>query len=150
MDTESAGGTQLADIAAINDCKARFVYCLDDVVNFGRDGEEIAVKLLCEDAKLTMGDAPTVHGSRSIYTGLVSTLKAAGYTYMSHMLSNPVIDVAGNTALGRWYVYCVIKNSNEPGKDYTWLHASYETAFRKEGDQWRLASIKAHAVHQPA
>ena len=139
----------LADILAIQECKSRFLYCLDDVINFGHDGETSVIGLLCQDAQLTMGDLPTVYGSRAIYTGLVSALTAEGYTYMSHMVSNPVIDVAGSAAKGRWYVYCVIKKSHEPGKGYTWLHASYEDTFRRENGQWRLASIKAHTVHQP-
>lgn len=149
MNAPTKADFELTDIAAISECKTRFLYCLDDVVNFGCDEEQTVAALLCEDAQLTMGAAPVIHGNRSIYTGLVSQLKAAGYTYISHMLSNPVIEVDGDIATGRWYVYCVIKHTEIPGEGYTWLHASYDDTFRKENGQWRLASVVAKEIHQP-
>lgn len=65
---------------------------------------------------------------------VVSTL-----SYSAHMVCNPVIDVEGSRARGRWYVDvpCTLRGAERP----LWLQAKYEEEYVKEEGKWKWKSI---------
>ena len=62
------------------------------------------------------------------------------FSYASHMVANPVIEVDGHKANGTWRVLCLAttRKSNQA----VWIHGNYEETYLKIESDWKWESIK--------
>ena len=139
----------LEDIEAIKALQASFVYAVDDMVNFKHDIGQGLKGLLTDDVHFEMEGTPPAEGKDAVVQFLSDSESDGLYTYMSHMLSNPVIDVSGDGAKGRWYVYCVLKLASRTNPAYSWFHGSYDNTYKKIDGRWKIHGFRAHGLHEP-
>jgi hypothetical protein len=128
MPTRSAAD----DVAAICDLKSRYCWSFDD----GHlDG---VVSLFTEDAVCELGTFGSWNGRDEIVDGyraqMVDSQVPGG---RMHALSNPLIEVDGDSATGRWYLvdYDISGRHEQPIR----LLASYRDEYRYVDGRWLMA-----------
>jgi hypothetical protein len=55
-------------------------------------------------------------------------------SFANHYATNPIIEVDGDRATGRWDLWCPMVN--EPGSNACWLIAKYREQYARVGDRW--------------
>ena len=132
MNTELEKTVQrLADIEDIKQLKARYASACDD--NYNPDK---LAPLFAEDAiwdGSILGYAESREGIREFF-GNASSL----VPFAVHQVSNPLIEIDGNTATGQWFLW-------QPmvfGEQALWLSAVYNDHYVKQDGQWIYQSLK--------
>lgn len=101
------------------------------------DGKPIeAVERYCtEDVLFDAGPLGRTEGKEA--------MKAVGEEVFSeellftrHMRHNPVIDVDGDEATGKWYAEIPSITGND---EAIWLQGTYELGFRRVDDEWKIS-----------
>jgi hypothetical protein len=87
---------RLEDRAAIRELRHEYCYRIDD---FDFDG---FAALFTDDARVDFGPAGTYEG-RDEVRQFAREVVGEEYTFLAHMVHNPIIDLDGETASGRWY-----------------------------------------------
>ncbi|WP_332897976.1 nuclear transport factor 2 family protein [Haladaptatus sp. CMSO5] len=59
------------------------------------------------------------------------------YEQTAHLLMNPVINVAGDEATGRWYVLLMYTDSEG---EQRWMQGRYEDEFERVDGEWKLSA----------
>ncbi len=123
----------LADIEEIKQLKARYALACDNEY----DPAALA-DLFTEDAVWDgdfMGRAETREGIRAFFT-VASTIVA----FAVHGVSNPLIEVAGDTAKGRWYLHqpMVLKGDGS----CFWFCAQYEDDYVRTSNGWKFQHVR--------
>jgi ketosteroid isomerase-like protein len=120
------------DFAAICDLKSRYCWYFDD-------GDlEGVVSLFTDDAVCELGTFGSWRGRAEIEAGyraqMVDSQVPGG---RMHALSNPLVEVQGDTATGRWYLvdYDISGGSEQPIR----LLASYRDEYRRVDGRWLMA-----------
>lgn len=120
------------DLAAIRELKSRYCWYFDDG---DLDG---VVSLFTDDAVCELGTFGSWRGRDEIEAGyraqMVDSQVPGG---RMHALSNPLIEVDGDTATGRWYLvdYDISGGSEQPIR----LLASYRDEYRYQDGGWLMA-----------
>jgi ketosteroid isomerase-like protein len=133
-DLDLAGKIQwLIDIEEIKQLKARYAAACDN--NYEPD---TIAGLFTEDAIWDggmMGFAKTRSGIREFFSNASSLVGFA-----VHGLSNPIINVDGDTATGQWYLHqpMTMKGSNSA----YWFCARYEDQYVRTSDGWKFQHVK--------
>lgn len=122
---------RLADIEDIKQLKARYAAACDDDYN-----PEKLAPLFAEDAiwdGSILGYAEGRDGIREFFAG-----SSALVPFAVHQISNPLIEIDGDTATGQWYLW-------QPmvfGGEALWLSAIYEDKYVRQGGQWLYQHLK--------
>lgn len=124
---------RLEDIEAIKNLKHR--YCLLCDNDYEPDG--LAV-LFTEDAVWDGGPFGYFDGRDAIkefFAGCSDVIKFA-----IHHVTNPIIEVDGDTATGHWYLWqpMVMHDADRT----LWLAARYQDSYRREDGVWKFAHVK--------
>jgi hypothetical protein len=61
-----------------------------------------------------------------------------GYEYTAHLVSNPVIDIDGGTAIGTWYLILLYEQADGQSG---WRQGWYVDEFRKVDSEWGIESV---------
>jgi len=123
---------RLEDIEAIRALKARYcAYCDDD---YNPDG---LAALFTEDAVWDGGRLGRFEGRAAIRAFFAEASKLISFAL--HNVMNPMIEVDGDTATGRWYLLqpCTLAESNQA----IWLSAHYHDRYRRIGESWQFESV---------
>ncbi len=93
----------LEDIEAIKKLKATYCYLCDAGLTIDKNREEL-VSHFTKDARVDFGLGPAsqFQGTEGMHT-FFGTYVAMGVTFCMHMVHNPIIEVKGDKATGRWY-----------------------------------------------
>lgn len=130
----------LEDIEEIKKLKARYCYLCDA----GLGDERVCDELLShfsDRAKVDFGLGPTsqFEGKEGlkIFFGKVvpETL-----SFCMHMVHNPIIDVHGDRATGKWYYEVPTTNRASGGAE--WMAGTYEEEYVRENGRWKFAFIR--------
>ena len=126
----------LVDIEEIKQLKARYAAACDD--DYAAD--KIA-ELFVDDAVWDggmMGFAETREGIREFFANASNIVGFA-----VHGVSNPLIEVDGDRASGRWYLMqpMVLKGNDA----CYWYCAQYEDQYVRTDDGWKFRHVKIHA-----
>ena len=125
---------RLEAIEAIRQLKARYCEICDDDHN----PDEI-VKIFTPDGTWEgrgVGRAEGHEQLRTLFAGFRDAI-----SFSQHMVSNPVIDVQGMTATGRWYFFGLFK-MRKNGRAL-WQACRYHETYRcDDDDHWRISSLK--------
>jgi hypothetical protein len=122
----------LEDVEAIKKLKAR--YCLAVDVR----EEEGFVSLFTEDAVWDGGRFGRYEGRAAIQNFFRSIPEILSFAV--HYVMNPVIEVQGEQATGRWYLLepCTMVEGNRA----VWGTAQYDEVYVKKGGEWKFQQIK--------
>lgn len=120
----------LAARESIKELKAAYCYCID------RQDWDGLKELFTEDASLDYGeDLGSYEGHAGVeeFTAVLDDL----LDITSHMLANPVLQVDGDTATGKWYV-----DAREAFSDGTVgiTQAEYRDSYRRVDGEWKFAA----------
>jgi ketosteroid isomerase-like protein len=123
----------LEDSEAIKKLKARYcAYCDNNY-----DADSIA-SLFTEDAVWDGGSFGKYEGREAIRTFFRGAPKLL--TFAIHQVMNPLIEVQGKRATGKWYLFqpCTLAEGNQAA----WLAARYEEEYVKVGGEWKFQHLK--------
>jgi hypothetical protein len=129
----------LEDIEAIKKLKATYCYLCDAGLTDPKNRDEL-VSHFTGDATVDFGLGPEsrFQGMEGLKT-FFGTVVAMGVTFCMHMVHNPIIEVKGDRATGRWY-YEAPTTDTATGKAQ-WMAGTYEEEYVRENGEWKFAFI---------
>jgi len=65
-------------------------------------------------------------------------------SFVNHYAINPIIEVDGDAATGRWDLWCPMVS--EPETTACWLMAKYKEQYVKIADRWLFKNLEVHAL----
>ena len=131
----------LEDVEAIKKLKASYCYWTDaGVAGDASQIDELIAHFTDDEPWVDFG-LLGVHKGKEAVAAFLKEVVVPGLSYSAHMVSNPIIDVDGSEAAGKWYVDCpcTLRDSEAP----IWLQAKYEERYVKEGEVWKWKCITA-------
>ena len=136
METSDALGPRLRrleDIEAIRQLKYRYCEACDD----GYDADRIAA-LFLPDAVWDGGPMGRYEGRAAIRAFFLDASTAVAFAL--HQVTNPIIDVEGDTASARWMLWEPIVYAIDDTA--YWMAATYHDRCRRVGGEWLFASVR--------
>jgi hypothetical protein len=105
-----------------------------------------AADLFAKDATLEIAGRGLFKGQDRIRTYLHALGEYKYGTLYNHMQLQPVIHIApdGNSAQARWRAFIQVAHL---GKEARWGEATYENAYVKEGDVWKINKLHAYITY---
>ena len=126
----------LEDIEEIKKLKVRYsVYCDE---NYNPDG---LASLFIEDGIWDGGARGRAEGKeqiRSFFAGISKVIPFA-----VHMVMNPIIEVDGDTAKGKWYFLGALTAAE--GNQALWSSLRYDEEYVRASGEWKFKSLKVTA-----
>jgi SnoaL-like domain len=130
----------LEDIEAIRKLKATYCYLCDAGLEDERNRNQL-IAHFSDNAKVDfgMGPASMFEGKAGleIFFGQVVP---SGVSFCMHMVHNPIIDVTGDRATGKWYYEAPTTDASTNRAQ--WMAGTYEEEYVRENGKWKFASIK--------
>jgi len=125
----------LEDIEAVKKLKARYcAYC-----DAGYDADGIA-SLFTADGVWDGGPFGKYEGQEAIRTFFRGASKI--FPFALHYVMNPLIEVQGQSATGRWYLLQPATLTEGNQHQAVWLAARYEEEYVKVGGEWKFKHLK--------
>ena len=124
---------RLEDIEAIKQLKARYCSLCDD----GYDADGLA-ELFTEDAIWDGGALGVAEGREKIRRFFENTPKVMPFSV--HMVMNPSIEVDGDSATGRWYLFQAA--TFRPAESALWGSARYDEEYVRVDGEWKFRSLR--------
>lgn len=124
---------RLEDIEAIKALKAR--YCEYCDANYDPDG---IASLFVEDGVWDGGELGRAEGREKIRHFFRRAPEA--FPFAIHNVMNPIIEVEGDRATGRWYLLQPCTRRGEKD-EAMWLAGRYEDEYVRVGGQWRFKHV---------
>ena len=94
---------QTADVVELTQLKNAWTIALDDALRTGAEQDvERAAAMWTEDAHLDLGAFGVFDGRASVARFLTEASQMFAWT--RHFITNPVLEIDGDQAAGRWYV----------------------------------------------
>lgn len=114
---------------AIQRLKHEYCFAIDE----GRYEEWAS--LFTEDGRFVRGADEAYEGYDELHA-FASEQFGPLFETFTHLVSNPVVEVDGDEATGRWYLVFVYETA---GGDVGWTQARYEDEYRRVDDEWLIA-----------
>ena len=129
----------LEDIELIKKLKASYCYWVDAGIAGDASQMEVLVAHFTDDEPWADFGPFGVHKGKEAVAAFFKQVVAGTLSYSAHMVCNPVIEVDGSKATGKWYVDvpCTLRGAERP----LWLQARYEEEYVKEGEEWKWKSM---------
>ena len=125
---------KLLDIEEIKTLKAKFCYFVDSG-NFTD-----LLKLFSDNAKVDMGAFGIFEG-REAYSKFFTKIFPQALSFSLHMLHNPIIEVTGDKAKGKWYF--MVPGTDKLKNKAVWVAGFYNDDFVREDGEWKISLFKA-------
>lgn len=122
----------LYDIECIKQLKAR--YCAFADQDYDPDG---IASLFVEDGFWDGGPFGRHQGRAAIHAFFTGVSKVI--SFVDHYATNPLIDVDGDRATGRWDLWAPIVKEPEPMA--AWIMGKYHDEYVRTGEGWRFRSL---------
>ncbi len=131
----------LEDIESIKKLKASYCYWADAGTAGDASAMERLVDHFTDDEPWADFGAFGLHKGKEAVGAFYKEVVPSTLSYSAHMVANPVIEVAGDRAKGRWYVDvpCTLRGAERA----LWLQAKYDEEYVREGGKWKWQSITA-------
>jgi hypothetical protein len=136
----------LEDIEEISKLKARYCNYVDggwDRLTHDYDG---VASIFTEDGIWEAGNRPELRGETR--EGIREYFKAAQNISLAfHRITNPIIEVNGDTATGNWHVLVALTH---PNGESVWIGGVYNDDFVRTGEGWKFKKLSfTFAFHTP-
>jgi uncharacterized small protein (DUF1192 family) len=123
----------LEDIEEIKRLKAHYAALCDD--HYNSDG---IAALFTPDGVWDGGDLGRAEGRDAIRAFFVKAPKA--FPFAIHNVMNPIIEVSGDSARGRWYLLQPMTMAR--GNQAAWLAGRYDEEYVRTAEGWRFRRLK--------
>ena len=138
----------LEDIEAIKKLKALYCFLADAGINGDASKMDELMMYFTDDAWIDFGqeDAPEIHEGKEAVARFYKVNVCQALSYSAHIVANPLIEVNGDKADGRWYVFvpCTLRETHSA----LWLFGKYQEAYVKINGQWKWKSMIFRAEFQ--
>ena len=127
-----ASVTELRDREAIRELTARYMQAMHDA------RWEDAVACFADDAEYDHGLLGELRGKRDLrtfYTEFMPAFEEAG-GWAFDVLADPVIEVAGDRASGRWFLLTLLIDPDD--QKPAWSMATLEYEYAREAEGWKF------------
>ena len=126
----------LEAVEAIKKLKARYCQCADE-----RDAEGFA-NLFTADGVFEGGTFGRGQGRAGVATFLRG-VQQQSLPFALHYVMNPIIEVQGDTATGRWYLLepCTMVAEGTQAQQAVWGTARYEEEYVKVDGEWKFKKV---------
>jgi ketosteroid isomerase-like protein len=132
---------RLADLAAIEALQARYCRFVDSGYAVAGDDPDAFAALFAEDGVWAAAGEPVV-GRAAIRERAV-----AGRRFRFHLAANPIVDLDGDRATGRWHVLVALTGRDGEAQ---WLAGRYVNELVRTPEGWRFAAVRfVRAFHAP-
>jgi hypothetical protein len=128
----------LEDIESIRKLKSLYCYLVDAAVAGDLQKWDEFMTHFVEDAWIDFEGFGRHEGKEAV-SSFYRDLVGSAFSYSAHMVSNPLIEVGGRSATGRWYVH--VPFTLRPRDEAGWLQGKYVEEYTKVDDQWKWKSI---------
>jgi hypothetical protein len=125
---------ELRDIEALKTLKSRYCHLVD-----ARRWDELA-ELWTEDATCDYGFFGAYEGRDEIVYKFFGEIVESASSFMVHMVHNPLIELAGDSAKGTWYL--TAQTTNQPSNRAVWVMGLYRDEFKRVDGSWKISSLK--------
>jgi limonene-1,2-epoxide hydrolase len=126
---------RIEDIETIKHLKARYCAFCDD--NYNVQG---IASLFTDDGVWDGGDLGKAEGHAAIIKFFERAPSA--FSFAIHHVMNPIIEVDGNRATGRWYLLQPLIRTRRDGEAAMWLVGRYEDEYVRIGREWKFRRLK--------
>jgi len=126
---------RLEDIESVKQLKARYCAFCDD--NYNPQG---IASLFTDDGVWDGGDLGTAEGHAAIIKFFERAPSA--FSFAIHNVMNPIIEIDGDRASGRWYLLQPLIRKSRNGEDAMWLAGRYEDEYVRIGGEWKFKRLK--------
>lgn len=123
----------LEEIEAIKRLKYEYCFTLDK-----RDWKGVA-RLFAKDGVADYGSIGKRRGRTEIAKFFENVI-SKDFTFFCHMVHNPLINVRGNKATGKWYAETPATFASDKAR---WITGWYEDKYIKEDGVWKFLSTKS-------
>jgi hypothetical protein len=130
---------QIARLAAIEDIKQlKARYCAFCDADYDPDG---LASLFVEDGVWDGGPEFGLHEGRDAIREFFGGA-ADSIVFAAHLVMNPIIEVDGGTATGRWRLIMPCTMKDDSGKaEARWLLSDYRESYVERGGTWLFQSL---------
>ncbi|GAB3022574.1 nuclear transport factor 2 family protein [Natronobiforma cellulositropha] len=118
------------DARAIERLKHEYCFTIDS------GAYDAWVSLFTDDGRFVRGDVDVYEGTDELAAFATEVFDAA-FERSAHLVTNPVVEVDGDEATGRWYLLLLAQT--EDGVSFT--QARYDDTFRRVDGEWRIAEV---------
>lgn len=124
---------RLESIEAIKNLQAKYTYLIDEG---NLDG---VAELMTDDIQAEFLPLGKFNGKKEFMAvlGGMSTTSVM----MRHQVMNPCIEVDGDTATGRWYLFGPFTTRTEAGDQALWLQGQYNNEFKRVDGVWKISKL---------
>ncbi len=131
----------LEDIESIRKLKATYCYVCDAGLDDVRNRDEL-ISHFTENARLDFGMGPgsEFEGTEELKT-FFGEVVPMSTPFCMHMVHNPIIEVDGDRATGKWYFEAPITSRLENDRAEWYAGAYLEEYVRKNGE-WKIDFLK--------
>ena len=119
------------DAAAIRRLKHEYCYTID------AGAYEEWVSLFTADGRFLQYEDAVHEGHEGLAAFATGPFDDA-YEHTAHVVTNPVVDVDGDEAVGRWYMLLFYRDADGATG---WKQGAYEDRFRRVDGEWRIAEV---------
>jgi len=127
---------RLEDIESIKQLKARYCAFCDESYN----AQGIA-SLFTEDGVWDGGNLGKAEGHDAIVKFFERAPSA--FSFAIHNVMNPIIEIDGDRATGRWYLLQPLTRRSRKGDESAmWLAGRYEDQYVRIGREWKFKQLK--------
>lgn len=128
---------RLADREELKELRAKYCYYVDE-----QDWEPF-VDLFVPDPTLDFGGMGVYEGQDGLERFAAEFVEGQ-LEGSAHMLSNPILEIDGDEATGRWYVESPLTFADGSG---AWRQGWYRDAYRRLDGAWKIDSITLRFVY---
>ena len=129
---------RLEDYEALRNLKARYAAYCDDNYDADSIASLFTIDAIWDGGPMGRGEGRD--GIRELF------LKSPGrMPFAIHYVTNPVIEIDGDRATGRWYLWqpCVAaKDVVAPHEEAVWMGGVYSDQYVRENDTWLFAHVQ--------
>ena len=131
----------LEDIEALKKLKATYCYLCDAGLADERNRDALLAHFT-DDARVDFGlGAASVFEGREGLRTFFGTVVPQTISFCVHMVHNPIIEVHGDRATGRWYYEA--PTTDAATNRAQWMMGTYEEEYVRDGGRWKFAFIRA-------
>ena len=130
----------LEDIEEIKKLKATYCNLCDAGLADTKNRDEL-ISHFTKNARLDFGLTPESkwQGTEGLKT-FFGQVVPGGVCFCMHMVHNPIIEVDGDNATGRWYYEAPVTNAATG--EAQWMAGTYFEEYAKENGEWKFDSIR--------
>jgi len=130
----------LEDIERIKRLKALYCYLADEAYQNPAKWDDLLTHFI-DESWLDFGDHGVYKGKQEV-SRFFTEVTHSFLSYAAHMVTNPLIDVDANDAIGRWYFHCPA--TERSSATALWVQGRYIDEFVRCAEGWKWKSITCH------